>query len=94
VIRIVGKVVGISSGVALARIFHFRLDPSISLPLLASVSVICAIGFTVPLLFANALFGSQSATYGAYTMGLLLASLIATLAGISLLRLQTRRKSP
>jgi NhaA family Na+:H+ antiporter len=89
-IRILGKVVGISGGVGAARLIRFRLDPSITWPLLASVSVLCAIGFTVPLLFAGTLFGTRSATYGAFTVGLLAASLIATVFGVLLLRMQTR----
>lgn len=91
VIRILGKVTGISAGVAVARLLRFRLHPSITWPLLLSVSVLCAIGFTVPLLFASELFGVKGSIYGAYTVGLLSASLVATLLGVTLLRWQNRR---
>ena len=90
VIRILGKVVGISGGVGVARLIRFPLHMSITWRLLASVSVLCATGFTVPLLFAGALFGARSATYGAITMGLVAASLVAIVLGVLLLRLQTR----
>ena len=91
-IRIVGKVVGITGGVALARLFGFRLHESISWRMLAGAATLCAIGFTVPLLFADRLFGAQSATYGAFTLGLLASSLVAALAGVTLLRIETRAK--
>ena len=85
-IRIVGKIVGIMGGVAFARAFKWRLAPSITWPVLAGVATLCAIGFTVPLLFANALFGSRSAAYGADTLGLLLASAVAGIVGVTYLR--------
>jgi NhaA family Na+:H+ antiporter len=91
-VRIVGKVVGIAGGVAVARAFRWRLDPSITWPILAGVSTLCAIGFTVPLLFANTLFGPRSSTYGADTLGLLLASLIAGMLGVTTLRYLTRNR--
>ena len=90
-IRIVGKVVGITGGVTLARAAHFRLDPLIRWPLLATGALVCAIGFTVPLLFAGALFSPSSVAYGAFTLGLLIASLVAGSLGAVLLRLQARR---
>jgi NhaA family Na+:H+ antiporter len=85
-IRIVGKVIGIMGGVAFARALKWRLESSITWRVLAGVSVLCAIGFTVPLLFANALFGSRSPAYGADTLGLLLASVIAAIVGVTYLR--------
>jgi NhaA family Na+:H+ antiporter len=92
VIRLVGKVLGISAGVALAHAMHFRLPSSITWPLLFSAAMLCAIGFTVPLLFAAALFGPGTATYGAFTLGLVGASLLSAILGVSLLRYQTRAK--
>ena len=89
-VRIVGKVLGIVGGVALARAFKFRLHPSITWPLLAGVSTLCAMGITVPLLFASTLFGAGSATYAADTLGLLLASVIAGMLGVTTLHQLTR----
>ena len=90
VIRLVGKTLGITSGVALARLAHAHLDPDLTWPIVASASTLCAIGFTVPLLFASALFPSTGATYGAFTVGLLAASACAALIGTVLLRLLSR----
>jgi NhaA family Na+:H+ antiporter len=91
-IRIVGKVVGITGGVALSTLLGFRLHPSISWRILAGAAALCAIGFTVPLLFADRLFGTQSPAYGAVTLGLLASSLIAAIVGVTLLRIETRSK--
>ncbi len=90
-IRVAGKVVGVTGGVALARLLGYRLHPSITWPLLATSALLCAIGFTVPLLFAGALFQSSSPTYGAFTLGLLLSSLLSGVLGVALLKLQSRR---
>jgi NhaA family Na+:H+ antiporter len=87
-IRLVGKTLGISSGVALARGLRFRLAPSITLPLVITTAPLCAIGFTVPLLFATKLFGAQSRLYAGYTLGLLISSLVAALLGGAMLRLR------
>jgi NhaA family Na+:H+ antiporter len=87
-IRLVGKTLGITSGVALAKGLHFRLPSSITWPLVLTTALLCAIGFTVPLLFATKLFGEQSSLYAGYTLGLLMSSLVAALLGGALLRLQ------
>jgi Na+:H+ antiporter, NhaA family len=89
-IRILGKVIGITSGVSLAALIGFHLHESISWRILSAAAVLCAIGFTVPLLFADQLFGPRSATYGAITLGLLASSLIAAVLGVSLLRIGSR----
>ena len=81
VVRIVGKVLGITAGVALARRLGLPPPTSISGPVLRAGAVLCAIGFTVPLLFAQALFSTSGATYGAFTVGLLGASVIAAAVG-------------
>ncbi|HEV3268308.1 MAG TPA: Na+/H+ antiporter NhaA [Acidimicrobiales bacterium] len=89
-VRLVGKSLGITAGVAFARLLRFRLDPSLTWPLVVTTSILCAIGFTVPLLFATKLFGAQSALYAGYALGLLLSSAIAALVGGALLRLGHR----
>ena len=66
-----------------------RRHPSITAPVLVGASLLCAIGFTVPLLFAGALFGSTSTTYGAFTLGLLIASFLGAAGGVALLRRTT-----
>ncbi len=89
-VRLVGKCLGITGGVALARLLRFRLDPSLSWPLVVTTALLCAIGFTVPLLFATKLFGAQSALYAGYALGLLISSAIAALVGGALLRVRHR----
>ena len=89
-IRLVGKVVGIAGGVGLARRVGYRPHPTISTRLVLEVAVVCAIGFTVPLLFAGSLFGSASPTYAALDLGLLASSVVAALLGAVLLRRSAR----
>jgi len=90
VVRIVGKMLGISAGVFLAGRFGAHRQASLTVPVLAGATLLCSIGFTVPLLFAGALYSSASATYGAFTVGLLLASVVGALAGVTILRRATR----
>jgi NhaA family Na+:H+ antiporter len=90
VVRVVGKLIGIGAGVFLAGRLGVRRHASITAPVLAGASLLCAIGFTVPLLFAGALFGSTSATYGAFTVGLLVSSFLGAVGGVALLRRATR----
>lgn len=85
-VRLVGKVLGIGAGVALAAALGVRRDPSLTAPILFGATLLCAIGFTVPLLFAGALFGGSSATYGAYTVGLVGASILGAILGLAVLR--------
>lgn len=89
-IRLVGKTLGITAGVAVARLLRFRLDPTLTWPLVATTALLCAIGFTVPLLFATKLFGAQSTLYSGFALGLLMSSAIAAVLGGVLLRLQHR----
>jgi len=90
-IRLAGKVVGIVGGVVAARLLGYRLHSSITWPILSASTLLCAVGFTVPLLFAGALYSTRSATYGAFTLGLLIASVTAGVGGVTLLRYQSRR---
>jgi len=91
-IRLVGKALGISVGVLVAQGLGARRHPSLTPPVLLGASFLCAIGFTVPLLFAGALFGGTSVTYGAFTVGLLVASVLGAVSGVALLRWSTRRR--
>src|ERR1035437_5593717 len=59
-IRLVGKGIGITGGVAVARLIGYRLHPSIPWRLLSPSALLCAVGFTVPLLFAGALYSNRS----------------------------------
>lgn len=87
VIRLLGKALGITGGVWLAVRGGARMPPNVTEPMLIATSVLCAMGFTVPLLFAARLFSPRGATYGAFSLGLLLATLLAGLIGGVSLRL-------
>ena len=91
-VRLAGKVIGIGLGVVIAGWFGARRHPSITAPVLVGASLLCAIGFTVPLLFAGALFSPTSSTYGAFTVGLLVASLLGAGGGVAVLRRATRSR--
>lgn len=85
VVRILGKVIGISG--VLWLIARTQRDSShvfTSRQMLGAGSL-CAMGFTVPLLFAQADFGRTSATYGALTVGLLVATVLGGALGLALL---------
>lgn len=90
-VRVVGKTLGITGGVALVGLFGLRRHSTITWPLLITASLLCAIGFTVPLLFTSALYKSSSTPYSAFTVGLLIASVIAGIVGVLLLKRLTRR---
>jgi Na+:H+ antiporter, NhaA family len=86
VVRLVGKVAGVTGGAYLARRLGAGVHPSLTGPVLAASSLLCAIGFTVPLLFAGALFSGAGAVYQSFVLGLLLASLLAGAIGVTALR--------
>ncbi|MDE3092449.1 MAG: Na+/H+ antiporter NhaA [Acidobacteriota bacterium] len=88
-VRVIGKMLGIGAGVALAEVLGARRHASLTPGVLAGAAMLCAIGFTVPLLFAGALYSPTSATYGAFTLGLLGASLVGGVAGVAILRRAT-----
>jgi NhaA family Na+:H+ antiporter len=93
VIRVVGKMLGIGAGVAIAGVLGAHRHASLTVPIVAGATLLCAIGFTVPLLFAGALYPSTSATYGAFTLGLFGASVVGALGGVALLRRATRPRT-
>ncbi|NNN07838.1 MAG: hypothetical protein HKL85_01425 [Acidimicrobiaceae bacterium] len=92
-VRVVGKVIGIGTAVYVVGRFGVRRHPSITPLILTGGSLLCAIGFTVPLLFAGALFPITSPTYSAFTAGLLVASLLGALSGVIVLRHASRHLS-
>ncbi len=90
IIRLLGKMLGIGAGVYLAGKLGSQRHKSLTPRILLGATMLCAIGFTVPLLFAGAVFGSTSPTYSAYTVGLLVASVIGAVAGVLTLRRAAR----
>ncbi len=93
--RLGGKVLGISLSVTLARRWGVSIPEGVHGVVLWASSALCAIGFTVPLLFAGSLYSTSSSAYAASTVGLLVASLIAAALGVGALRIigSTRRNS-
>jgi len=89
-VRLVGKMLGIGAGAALAQSLGARRHDSLTTPILFGATLLCSIGFTVPLLFAGALYPRASATYGAFTLGLLGASVVGGVLGVAILRRATR----
>lgn len=86
VTRIVGKIVGIAVGVTVASRCGAPPTAAFSIPRLIGMGSLCAMGFTVPLLFAANIFGSTSGTYSAIGVGLDAATLVGGGLGIALLR--------
>ncbi len=89
--RLVGKSAGISTGVALARRLGAHVPRSATGLALLGASVLCAIGLTVPLLFAGRLFRPSGPTYAALDLGLIAASVLAAALGVVLLRSSNHR---
>jgi Na+:H+ antiporter, NhaA family len=84
--RLIGKTVGIALGVSAARRLGARVASDITSEMLTAAGLLCAIGLTVPLLFAGQLFHPGNGTYSAFDLGLLVASVLAAVAGVVLLR--------
>lgn len=78
--RLLGKVVGIVGVVAIAQRLSIARAPG-SLVQMASMASLCAVGFTVPLLFATQAFGSSDPQYFQTTVALLVVSAIAAVLG-------------
>jgi NhaA family Na+:H+ antiporter len=90
VARIIGKVIGITGVFALGTRAGLPGPAGVTTPIMASASILCAVGFTVPLLFAEAVYGFNNVVYEALTLGLLATSVIATLLGVGAMRAVTR----
>jgi NhaA family Na+:H+ antiporter len=84
-VRLLGKIVGISGALWLLSRTGGHLAPSFTPRRMLGAGALCAMGFTVPLLFAEADFGRPSATYGALTLGLLVATVLGGALGLLLL---------
>lgn len=84
--RLLGKPLGVLGGIAVASRLGFGSAlAAIAKRQLAGAAMLCAIGFTVPLIFAQALFGAASNAYAACQISLLAASLVATIIGVGLI---------
>jgi Na+/H+ antiporter NhaA len=87
--RLVGKIVGIVGVVSWMTRRNPHLAPG-SKGQVASLAALCAVGFTVPLLFASQAYGSSSTEYFLTTVTLLAVSLVAVIAGCTTLWFQGR----
>ena len=89
--RGVGKVVGIVGVVSLTRRAGVGPDALLTTPMFVGLALLCAVGFTVPLLFAGNVFGVPSSLYLMATLSLLVASLLCAIVGVLILRRSTAR---
>ena len=89
--RGVGKVVGIVGVVILTRRAGVGPDPLLTNSMFVGLALLCAVGFTVPLLFASNVLGVPSSLYLMATLSLLVASLICAIVGVLILRRSTAR---
>ena len=78
--RLVGKIVGIVGVVTLASRFGLGSRPG-NTKQVASLASLCAVGFTVPLLFAEQAYGAANASYFQTTAALLGVSVLAAVVG-------------
>lgn len=84
-VRIIGKIAGVGGTLWLiSRLRNSRLTTYSPRQMLGA-GALCAMGFTVPLLFAQVDFGRESDTYGALTVGLLAATVVGGIIGLALL---------
>lgn len=89
-VRLLGKVVGVSLGALVAARLGFHLPQGVTRAMLVATAILCAMGFTVPLLFAAKLFGATSTDYVAYSIGLLVATVLSGVVGVLALRAAVR----
>jgi NhaA family Na+:H+ antiporter len=85
-VRVGGKCLGIVGGYWLARRLIAPPTGELRGAVLWSAGLLCAMGFTVPLLFAAQVFGPMTPAYSDVTVGLLLATVIGGGSGIWLVR--------
>lgn len=92
--RVVGKLVGIAGASALlVRLGVTRLPPQIRGNDLVGIGLLCGIGFTVPLLFADATFAGSPDLIAAASVGLLVGSLVSFLMGSAWLLVAHKRRA-
>ncbi len=84
VVRIGGKVLGITLVSLLAP--RLGLPHGLRPSEILGGSLLCAMGFTIPLLIASRLFGAASATYGAFAAGLDITTVLGGILGVVVLR--------
>ena len=90
--RTAGKVVGIAGMVFfLHSAGVLRFEKGITMGNMVGASLLCGVGFTVPLLYASVAFAHEEALFAATQLGLLLASGVGLLSGVVTLLIADRR---
>ncbi|HET7723654.1 MAG TPA: Na+/H+ antiporter NhaA, partial [Propionibacteriaceae bacterium] len=89
---VLGKPVGIvATSFLVTRSRHLSLDESVAWPDIAGVGVLAGIGFTVSLLVAELSFPADGAAHDDAKLGVLVASLTASLLAAVVLGFRNRR---
>jgi Na+:H+ antiporter, NhaA family len=92
---LVGKFVGVLGSAALVtRLGLASLPMGASWPQMAGVALLCGIGFTMSLFIGMLAFEETPELLGEVKLGIMLGSLLAGLAGWSVLRLAHRKVAP
>lgn len=90
--RVVGKLAGIAGACALLLVLKVtRLPSSMRTSQLVGVALLCGIGFTVPILFADSAFSGYPSLVRAASAGLLIGSFAAFILGTLWLVVAGRR---
>ena len=90
--RIAGKTLGIVGGVMLAQRFGYDAPAGVRGRVLWGSGLVCSMGITIPVLFADALFPSEARVTNAFTAGLLLATTVGAAAALLIWRSPPRRE--
>ena len=94
IIRLLGKSLGIVGLTLLAHRLGAPLTSALSPRRLFGAGLLCAMGFTVPLLFARVVFGEGSSSLPPLTIALLVATVLGGASGALLLRSTEPEASP
>ncbi|GAA5036708.1 Na+/H+ antiporter NhaA [Actinopolymorpha pittospori] len=90
---VLGKTIGVFGGAWLtARFTHAELNPDLGWRDVLAVSVLAGIGFTVALLIADLAFAGDAERVTHVKTGILVASLLAALVAVLLLRFRQRAR--
>ncbi len=92
--RIAGKALGIVGGVALAKRLGCDAPAGVRGRVLWGTGLVCSMGITIPVLFADALFPADVRVTDAFTAGLLAASVVGAAAAYLLWRWPPRVGRP
>jgi Na+:H+ antiporter, NhaA family len=88
---LVGKPLGISLACAIAVMLGLRKPPGVSWAHIAGAGLLGGIGFTMSIFITQLAFPADSALARSSTLAIMVASLVASAAGIAWLWLATRR---